>query len=182
MKSVSFGQTIMESILSAFWHRLYSLPYLNIRNYLSHDGTENQPFAQSAQFHCQTCKESASGAFLLQVYCNTSAGKPHTFSGEPKFRVCKWPTDTCRPYLSGAGGSRTLVQTGKPYAFYRLSCDWIVGTELGRSNRAPSLSSEVSPLARSRQKLSPILLHHLFDELRSKSFRVMSCHSTLYRD
>ena len=80
--------------------------------------------------------------------------------------------------FGGAGGSRTLVQTGKPYAFYRLISDWIVGNRLGRSNRAWTLSSKFSFMTRSRQELSPIWLHHRIDELRSKSFRVMSCHST----
>ena len=28
-------------------------------------------------------------------------------------------------FFRGAGGSRTLVQTGKPYAFYRLISTWI---------------------------------------------------------
>ena len=41
---------------------------------------------------------------------------------------------------SGPGGSRTLVQTGKQYAFYTLSFVFFVGQAEGRSRHIPAVS------------------------------------------
>ena len=61
----------------------------------------------------------------------------------------------------GAGGIRTLVQTGKPYAFYMLilAFDFRVATR----PRPPiaTLSSKVSHVQRGIHRLFPIYLHRL---------------------
>ena len=83
---------------------------------------------------------------------------------------------------SGARGSRTLVQTGKPYAFYTLSHRW--GFRAQARPRPPTcaLSSKVSPLHRGLQWLVPICLHHRVGLLRNNSVRVMSRPRTWCRD
>ena len=45
-------------------------------------------------------------------------------------------------FTRGAGGSRTLVQTGKPYAFYMLIPTYFFVSGLGWSYPARTLSSE----------------------------------------
>ena len=74
----------------------------------------------------------------------------------------------------GAGGNRTLVQTGKPYAFYTLipAFGFRVRARPGPPTR--TLSFKFSPPVQGRGRLSPILLHHFAGMLRSHSFRVMS--------
>ena len=83
---------------------------------------------------------------------------------------------------SGAGGNRTLVQTRKSYAFYMLIFAFGFRAQARPKPPTYALSSKVSPMTRGRQQLSPILLHHQFDELRKKSVRVMSRFSTLCRN
>ena len=86
------------------------------------------------------------------------------------------------PIQSGARGSRTLVQTGKPYAFYTLSHR--LGFRAQARPRPPTcaLSSKVSPLHRGLQWLVPICLHHRVGLLRNNSVRVMSRPRTWCRD
>ena len=61
----------------------------------------------------------------------------------------------------GAGGIRTLVQTGKPYAFYMLILAF--GFRVATRPRPPiaTLSSKISPVQRGIQELFPIYLHRL---------------------
>ena len=53
------------------------------------------------------------------------------------------------PVSSGAGGSRTPVQTRRKDAFYKLSLRLIVGAGMVRDTPGRRLSSEVSPQPRS---------------------------------
>ena len=92
-------------------------------------------------------------------------------------------TRKCRAVVCrGAGGNRTLVQTGKPYAFYTLipAFGFRVRARPGPPTR--TLSFKFSPPVQGRGRLSPILLHHFAGMLRSHSFRVMSRFSTWCRN
>ena len=66
-------------------------------------------------------------------------------------------TRKCRAVVCrGAGGNRTLVQTGKPYAFYTLipAFDFRAAARPGPPTTA--LSPKISPDVRSRIRLFPI--------------------------
>ena len=53
-------------------------------------------------------------------------------------------------FQSGAGGSRTLVQTGNQYGFYMLILLLIVGRGLAKGSRPSPYSPESSPWPRER--------------------------------
>ena len=79
---------------------------------------------------------------------------------------------------SGAGGGRTLVQTGKPYAFYMLipAFDFRASTRPGPPIDA--LSSKTSSTHRGMSRLFPIVLHRLTNLIRNniQLSDVSSCH------
>ena len=58
--------------------------------------------------------------------------------------------------LCGAGGSRTLVQTGKPYAFYTLIPAFGFRAAARPGPPTATLSSKISSHARGRTRLFPI--------------------------
>ena len=62
---------------------------------------------------------------------------------------------------SGAGGSRTLVQTGKPYAFYMLIPAFGFRAPTRPGPPIVALSSKFSSAARGCGRLFPIFLHRL---------------------
>ncbi len=63
------------------------------------------------------------------------------------------------PFFCGAGGSRTLVQTCRKNAFYKLSLRLVVGFCMVRDGPHRSLSSEVSPQPRSAAlAISPFMI------------------------
>ena len=53
-------------------------------------------------------------------------------------------------FFSGAGGSRTLVQTGNQYGFYMRILLLVVGIRLARGSRPEPYSPESSPWPRER--------------------------------
>ena len=62
------------------------------------------------------------------------------------------------PVQSGAGGSRTPVQTCRKYAFYKFSLRLVVGACLVRDTPCRRLSSKVSPRRRSyTSAISPFM-------------------------
>ena len=78
--------------------------------------------------------------------------------------------DICTSIKScGAGGSRTRVQTRKPYAFYTLipACGFRALARPGPPTNA--LSSKTSSVKRGVDKLFPIYQHRLTKELRNNS-------------
>ena len=92
-------------------------------------------------------------------------------------------TRKCRAVVCrGAGGNRTLVQTGKPYAFYTLIPAFDFRAQARPGPPTCALSFKFSPPVQGRGRLSPILLHHFAGMLRSHSFRVMSRFSTWCRN
>ena len=82
----------------------------------------------------------------------------------------------------GPGGDRTLVQTGKSYAFYTLISAIVFEQRWVQSNSYVTLSSKFSPRLRGQSQLFPICLHHYARELRKKSFGVMSRPLTPWTD
>ena len=64
-------------------------------------------------------------------------------------------------FVCGAGGSRTRVQTGKPYAFYTFipDCGFRAAARPGPPTDA--LSSKISSVNRGIDRLFPIYLHRL---------------------
>jgi len=63
------------------------------------------------------------------------------------------------PVQSGAGGSRTLVQTRRKYAFYKFSHRLIVGGGMVRDGPKRRLSSKISPQPRSAASaISPFMI------------------------
>ena len=63
------------------------------------------------------------------------------------------------PVPSGAGGSRTPVQTRRKYAFYKFSLRLIVGGGMVRDGPKRRLSSKVSPQPRSAASaISPFMI------------------------
>ena len=82
----------------------------------------------------------------------------------------------------GPGGDRTLVQTGKSYAFYTLISAIVFEQRWVQSNSYATLSSKFSPRLRGQSQLFPICLHHYARELRKKSFGVMSRPLTPWTD
>ena len=88
--------------------------------------------------------------------------------------------DICTSIKSGgAGGSRTRVQTRKPYAFYTLipACGFRALARPGPPTNA--LSSKASSAAWGGNKLFPIYQHRLTKELRNNSLWAMSRSITL---
>ena len=85
------------------------------------------------------------------------------FLNEKRYKNKKKPLNDQQLFVvkGGAGGIRTLVQTGKPYAFYMLilAFDFRVATR----PRPPiaTLSSKVSLVQRGIHRLFPIYLHRL---------------------
>ena len=61
----------------------------------------------------------------------------------------------------GAGGIRTLVQTGKPYAFYMLIPAFVFRAAARPGPPTDALSSKISFGHRGLPKLFPIYLHRL---------------------
>ena len=61
----------------------------------------------------------------------------------------------------GAGGSRTLVQTGKPYAFYTFIPDFGFRAAARPGPPTDALSPKISFANRGLDKLFPIYLHRL---------------------
>ena len=61
--------------------------------------------------------------------------------------------------VGGAGGSRTLVQTGKPYAFYTLILAFSFRVMARPRPPTITLSSKNSFAERGINKLFPIYLH-----------------------
>ena len=49
---------------------------------------------------------------------------------------------SCSKLFCGAGGIRTLVQSGEPYAFYKFSLNLIFDRGLAKDNRPSDLSSK----------------------------------------
>ena len=96
--------------------------------------------------------------------------------------VFRFISERNRTVRSGARGSRTLVQTGKPYAFYTLSHRWNFRAQARPRPPTCALSSKMSPLHRGLQRLVPICLHHRVGLLRNNSVRVMSRPRTWCRD
>ena len=82
----------------------------------------------------------------------------------------------------GPGGARTLVQTGKSYAFYTLITDLIFERWQDQCHQPTPYPLKVSSEHRGLPRLSPIYLHHLIKTLRSKSSWVMSRSNTLCRN
>ena len=74
------------------------------------------------------------------------------------------------PVQSGAGGSRTLVQTSRRNAFYKFSPRLIVGGCMARDEPDSRLSSEISLAHRSLRLLS-VLLRRLVPNVGRKNFR-----------
>ena len=74
----------------------------------------------------------------------------------------KWPSQgrSAAPSVyglyGGAGGSRTLVQTGKPYAFYTLIPDFGFRAPTRPGPPIDTLAPKISSLYRSLQRLFPI--------------------------
>ena len=63
------------------------------------------------------------------------------------------------PFFCGAGGSRTLVQTRRKYAFYKFSHRLIVGDGMVRDTPGHRLSSKTSPQPRSATlAISPFMI------------------------
>ena len=61
----------------------------------------------------------------------------------------------------GAGGIRTLVQTGKPYAFYMLILAFVFRVATRPRPPIATLSPKTSPVQRGMHGLFPIYLHRL---------------------
>ena len=82
----------------------------------------------------------------------------------------------------GAGGIRTLVQTGKPYAFYMLILAF--GFRVATRPRPPiaTLSSKISPVQRGIQELFPILPAPLDPQIRNNILGAVSRSATLWRN
>ena len=81
----------------------------------------------------------------------------------------KWPAGSRPTHFSflishfsffsrGAGGSRTRVQTGKPYAFYTLIPAFGFRAAARPGPPTTALSSKVSPVGRGTDRLFPICL------------------------
>ena len=68
---------------------------------------------------------------------------------------------------SGAGGSRTLVQTGKPYAFYMLIPAFGFRAPTRPGPPIVALSSKFSSAARGCGRLFPIFLHRWTNLIRN---------------
>ena len=62
-------------------------------------------------------------------------------------------------FVCGAGGSRTRVQTGKPYAFYTFIPDFGFRAAARPGPPTDALSSKISFANRGLDKLFPIYLH-----------------------
>ena len=60
---------------------------------------------------------------------------------------------------SGAGGSRTLVQTGKPYAFYMLIPAFIFVMRQDLDHQPQPYPLNFHPPAEASKRLFPIFLH-----------------------
>ena len=67
----------------------------------------------------------------------------------------------------GAGGSRTLVQTGKPYAFYMLIPDFGFRAAARPGPPTATLSPKFSSATWGYGKLFPIYLHRLANPIRN---------------
>ena len=67
----------------------------------------------------------------------------------------------------GAGGIRTLVQTGKPYAFYMLIPDFGFRAAARPGPPTATLSPKTSSVARGYGRLFPIYLHRLANRIRN---------------
>ena len=59
----------------------------------------------------------------------------------------------------GAGGSRTLVQTGKPYAFYMLILVFIFVMQQDPNHQLQPYPLKLHPPVEAPKKLFPIYLH-----------------------
>ena len=59
-------------------------------------------------------------------------------------------------YFRGAGGNRTLVQTGKPYAFYTLIPAFGFRAQTRPEPPIYALSFKISPSVQGHGRLSPI--------------------------
>ena len=85
------------------------------------------------------------------------------FLNEKRYKNKKKPLNDQQLFVvkGGAGGIRTLVQTGKPYAFYMLILAF--GFRVATRPRPPiaTLSSKISPVQRGILELFPIYLHRL---------------------
>ena len=84
--------------------------------------------------------------------------------------------------LCGAGGIRTHVQTGKPYAFYMLILAF--GFRDATRPRPPiaPLSSKTSPVRRGTHWLFPIYLHRLILRFGTTSLERCLVPPTLWRN
>jgi len=74
---------------------------------------------------------------------NTEAAR-HAYCMTGCFQIC------------GAGGNRTLVQTGKPYAFYTLIPAFGFRAQTRPEPPIYALSFKISPSVQGRGRLSPI--------------------------
>lgn len=73
------------------------------------------------------------------------------------------------PFLCGAGGSRTLVQTSRKNAFYKFSLRLLVGCRTVRDQPHDSLSSKFSLMYRSLHSLS-VLFRHFYPDVGPINF------------
>ncbi len=62
-------------------------------------------------------------------------------------------------HVCGAGGSRTLVQTGKPYAFYMLILVFIFVMQQDPSHQLQPYPLKLHPPVEAPKRLFPIYLH-----------------------
>ena len=103
------------------------------------------------------------GAFVRFLFCWATIGKDAVFTHallvfSPKRG--KW---------CGAGGIRTHVQTGKPYAFYTLIPAFGFRALARPGPPTNALSPKISFDERGHAKLFPIYLHRLISWLRNNS-------------
>ena len=70
-------------------------------------------------------------------------------------------------FSSGAGGSRTLVQTGKPYAFYMLIPDFIFVMRQDPDHQSHPYPLKLHPSVEAPKRLFPIILHRYTFPIRN---------------
>ena len=89
---------------------------------------------------------------------NKTQAKTPPESPPKKKKKNRQPIDSQRlaQILGGAGGSRTLVQTGKPYAFYTLIPAFGFRAAARPGPPTVALAPKTSSLHRSLQRLFPI--------------------------
>ena len=81
----------------------------------------------------------------------------------------------CRTASSGAGGSRTLVQTSDRCAFYMLIPRLIVGECTGHGHPRHPVASKISPQARGRPFGYPVLMSTSVSPTDGRGRWEMSC-------